>query len=138
MGIVYRARDRRLKRTVAIKVLPPELAYRTDIRARFLREAETAAQLSHPNIVPIYAVDDRDGIVYFVMACIEGDTLAARLIPRQPLPIADALRIVREVASALAYAHAHGVIHRDIKPDNILLPHDGGHPMVTDSGSHVP
>ncbi len=134
MGIVYRARDRRLKRTVAIKVLPPELAYRTDIRARFLREAETAAQLSHPNIVPIYTVDDRDGIVYFVMACIEGETLATRLTPRQPLPIADARRIVREVADALAYAHAHGVIHRDIKPDNILLPHDGGHPMVTDFG----
>src|ERR1700674_1570301 len=71
MGIVYRARDRRLKRVVAIKVLPPELAFRSDIRARFLREAETAAQLTHPHIVPIYAVDERDGIVYFVMAYVD-------------------------------------------------------------------
>jgi serine/threonine-protein kinase len=68
MGIVYRARDRRLKRQVAIKVLPPELAFRAEIRTRFLREAEMAAQLNHPNIVPIYSVDERDGIVYFVMA----------------------------------------------------------------------
>ncbi len=133
MGIVYRARDRRLKRVVAIKVLPPELAFRTDIRARFLREAETAAQLAHPHIVPIYAVDERDGIVYFVMAYVDGDTLAVRLA-RGALPVADAERIVREVADALAYAHAHGVIHRDIKPDNILLARDGGAVMVTDFG----
>src|SRR5882672_5955609 len=73
MGIVYRARDRRLKRTVAIKVLPPELAFRSEIRTRFLREAETAAQLNHPNIVDIYAVDEAEGIVFFVMAYITGD-----------------------------------------------------------------
>src|ERR671919_2916532 len=79
MGIVYRAKDRRLKRTIAIKVLPPELAYRSEIRTRFLREAETSAQLSHPNIVPIYSVDEKDGIVYFVMAYISGDNLAKRL-----------------------------------------------------------
>jgi serine/threonine protein kinase len=133
MGIVYRARDRRLKRVVAIKVLPPELAFRTDIRARFLREAETAAQLAHPHIVPIYAVDERDGIVYLVMAYVDGDTLATRLA-RGALPVAAAERILREVADALAYAHAHGVIHRDIKPDNILLTHDGGTVMVTDFG----
>jgi eukaryotic-like serine/threonine-protein kinase len=133
MGIVYRARDRRLKRVVAIKVLPPELAFRSDIRARFLREAETAAQLTHPHIVPIYAVDERDGIVYFVMAYVDGDTLGTRLA-RGALPVAVAERIVREVADALAYAHAHGVIHRDIKPDNILLTHDGGTVMVTDFG----
>jgi len=133
MGIVYRARDRRLKRVVAIKVLPPELAFRTDIRARFLREAETAAQLTHPHIVPIYAVDEREGIVYFVMAYVDGDTLAVRLA-HSALPVADAERIVREVADALAYAHAHGVIHRDIKPDNILLARDGGAAMVTDFG----
>src|SRR5829696_8772420 len=73
MGIVYRARDRRLKRVVAIKVLTPELAFRSEIRSRFLREAETAAGLNHPNIVPIYAVDEREGLVYFVMACVDGD-----------------------------------------------------------------
>src|SRR5579872_1111815 len=79
MGIVYRAKDRRLKRTVAIKLLPPELAFRSEIRSRFLREAETAAQLSHPSIVPIFTVDERGGLVYFVMAYVEGETLAQRL-----------------------------------------------------------
>ena len=79
MGIVYLARDRRLKRQVAIKILPPELAFRGEIRTRFLREAETAAQLSHPNIVPIYSVDEREGLVFFVMAYVDGDNLAVRL-----------------------------------------------------------
>src|SRR5437763_8844797 len=73
MSVVYRARDVRLRRPVALKVLPPELAFRGDIRSRFLREAETSAQLSHPHIVPIYAVDERDGLVYFAMACIDGE-----------------------------------------------------------------
>ena len=75
MGIVYKAKDRRLKRHVAVKLLPPELAFRGEIRSRFLREAETAAQLSHPNIVPIYSVDERDGLVYFVMAFVDGENL---------------------------------------------------------------
>src|SRR5579872_1482100 len=79
MGIVYRAKDRRLKRTVAIKLLPPELAFRSEIRSRFLREAETAAQLSHPSIVPIYSVDEAEGLVYFVMAYIDGENLAKRV-----------------------------------------------------------
>jgi serine/threonine protein kinase len=134
MGIVYRAKDRRLKRTVAIKVLPPELAYRSEIRTRFLREAETAAQLSHPNIVPIYTVDERDGIVYFVMACVDGVNLARKLHEQGRLPVADVRRILKEVGEALAYAHARGVIHRDIKPDNILLDSDTGRAMVTDFG----
>jgi serine/threonine-protein kinase len=116
MGIVYRARDRRLKRHVAIKLLPPELAYRSEIRSRFLREAETAAQLSHPHIVPIYSVDEVDGLVYFVMSCIEGDNLGKRIHDRGPLPVEDVRRILAEVADALAYAHARGVVHRDIKP----------------------
>src|SRR5216684_1904917 len=79
MAIVYRARDTRLKRPVAIKLLPPELAFRGDIRSRFMREAETAARLSHPNIVPIYTVEERDNLVYFIMAYIAGDNLAKRL-----------------------------------------------------------
>src|SRR5689334_15733991 len=98
MGIVYRARDRRLKRLVAIKVLPPELAFRAEIRTRFLREAETAAQLSHPNIVPIYSVDEADGLVYFVMACVDGENLGKRIHDRGPLPIDDSRRILAEVA----------------------------------------
>ena len=134
MGIVYRAKDRRLKRTVAIKLLPPELAFRSEIRSRFLREAETAAQLSHPCIVPIYSVDEKDGLVFFVMAFVDGDTLAKRIHDRGALDPVEVRRILREVGDALAYAHAHGVVHRDIKPDNILLDAMSNRPMVTDFG----
>ena len=133
MAVVYQATDVRLRRRVAIKVLPPELAFRPDVRSRFLREAQTAAQLSHPDIVPIYSVDEQNGLVFFVMALVEGESLAARF-SRGPLEIEDARRILAEVADALAYAHAHGVIHRDIKPDNILLDRDSGHALVTDFG----
>jgi serine/threonine-protein kinase len=135
MGIVYKAKDRRLKRHVAIKLLPPELAFRGEIRSRFLKEAETAAQLSHPNIVPIYSVDERDGLVYFVMAFVDGENLAARLHSQGRLDSTEARRILKEVAEALAYAHERGVVHRDIKPDNILLcADDDSRVMVTDFG----
>ncbi len=134
MGIVYRARDKRLKRVVAIKLLPPELSFRRDIRSRFLREAETAAQLGHPNIVPIYSVDEVGNLVFFVMACIDGDNLAKMLQKRGPLPIENARRWIGEVADALSYAHSRGVIHRDIKPDNILLDGIDGRALVTDFG----
>jgi len=134
MGIVYRAKDRRLKRLVAIKLLPPELAFRSEIKTRFLREAETAAQLSHPNIVPIYSVDERDGLVYFVMALVEGPTLAKKMYEDGQISADETRRVMREVADALAYAHARGVIHRDIKPDNILLDKESGRALVTDFG----
>jgi len=135
MGIVYKAKDKRLKRHVAVKLLPPELAFRGEIRSRFLKEAETAAQLSHPNIVPIYSVDERDGLVYFVMAFVDGENLGARLHSRGRLDPTEARRIMKEVAEALAYAHERGVVHRDIKPDNILLcSDDDGRVMVTDFG----
>jgi serine/threonine-protein kinase len=132
MGIVYRAKDRRLKRVVAIKVLPPELAFRGEIKTRFLREAETAAQLNHPNIVDIYSVDESQSLVFFVMAYIPGDNLAKRLHERGAMPIEDTRRILRDVGDALAYAHERGVVHRDIKPDNILIDEGSGRPMVTD------
>ncbi len=134
MGIVYRAKDRGLKRLVAIKLLPPELAFRSEIKSRFLREAETAAQLSHPNIVPIYTVHEQSGLVFFVMAYISGDNLAKRLHERGVLTIDETRKILREVGDALAYAHERGVVHRDIKPDNILLDAVTGRPMVTDFG----
>ena len=134
MGIVYRARDKRLKRPVAIKLLPPELSFRRDVRSRFLREAETAAQLSHPNIVPIYSVDEVGNLVFFVMACIDGDNLARQVQLRGPLPVPEVRRWLLEVGEALAYAHARGVIHRDIKPDNILIDKIDGRALVTDFG----
>jgi len=134
MGIVYCARDKRLKREIAVKVLPPELSFRADIRQRFLREAETAAQLNHPNIVPIYTVEERDNLVYFVMAYIKGDNLGQRLQQHGPIPPVEVRRILREVADALAYAHHRNVIHRDIKPDNIIIDEETGRAMVTDFG----
>ena len=134
MGIVYCARDKRLKREIAVKVLPPELSFRADIRQRFLREAETAAQLNHPNIVPIYTVEERENLVYFVMAYIKGDNLGQRLQQHGPIPPVEVRRILREVADALAYAHHRNVIHRDIKPDNIILDEETGRAMVTDFG----
>jgi len=134
MGIVFLAKDARLKRNVAIKLLPPELAFRSEIRSRFLREAETAAQLSHPSIVPIYSVDEKQGLVFFVMAYVDGLNLAQVIHEKGALDPVEVRRIIREVADALAYAHERGVVHRDIKPDNILLDAQSGRPMVTDFG----
>ena len=134
MSVVYRARDVRLRRDVAIKVLPPELAFVSNVRERFMREAQTAAQLAHPNIVPIYGVEERDTLVWIVMALIEGETLGTRLTRDGKLAAPETQRIICSVADALAYAHAHGVIHRDIKPDNILLERDTLRVLVTDFG----
>src|SRR2546423_2157605 len=136
MAVVYRATDLRLNRSVAIKVLPPDVAFNGDVRTRFIREAQTAAQLNHPNIVPIYSVDDKGGehLVYFVMAFVDGESLGVRLTREGAWPIAQTIRVLRDVADALAYAHARGVVHRDIKPDNILIDRASGRPMVTDFG----
>lgn len=134
MGVVFLARELSLDRMVAIKLLPPALATDPAIRERFLREARTAAQLSHPNIVPIYRADTADELVYFAMGFVDGETLAERLAARGPLPPAEAVRILREVAWALAYAHARGVVHRDVKPENIMLERGSGRVTVTDFG----
>ncbi len=134
MSIVYRALDRRLKRHVAIKVLPPEFAFDPAVRERFRREAQTAAQLNHPNIVPIHSVDEREGLAYFAMTLCDGDSLAQQLARRARPPIDDVRRVISEVADALAYAHLRGVVHRDIKPDNILLDRESGRALVTDFG----
>lgn len=134
MAVVYRATDVRLRRKVALKVLPPELAFREEVRRRFLREAEMAAGLSHPHIVPIYAVDERDGLVWMAMGLVDGESLAERL-RREPRPALDVVRrVLREVCEALEYAHREGVVHRDIKPDNILLERGTGRALVTDFG----
>ncbi len=134
MALVYRAIDRRLKRAVALKVLPPELAFREEVKRRFLREAETSARLNYQNIVPIYSVDEKNGIVYLVMALVDGETLAARLARAPRMNNDEVRRLLREVAGALAYAHARGVVHCDIKPENILIDRESGRAMVTDFG----
>ena len=119
---------------MALKILPPDLAFRADTRERFMREAETAARLSHPNIVPIFSVDERDGLAWFVMAIVEGENVGERVRSRGALPFADVRRIMREVADALTYAHERGVVHRDIKPDNILIDGQTNRALVTDFG----
>jgi serine/threonine-protein kinase len=134
MGVVYRARDERLQRRVAIKVLPPELAFQKDIRQRFTREAQTAARLSHPHIVPIHTVGEGEGLVFFIMGYVDGESLNQRLKRRGPLQAEEARRIIKETADALSAAHAVSIIHRDIKPDNILLEGTRGRVMVTDFG----
>ncbi|HET7042534.1 MAG TPA: serine/threonine-protein kinase, partial [Gemmatimonadales bacterium] len=134
MGVVYLAREVHLDRWVAIKLLPPERAADPELRARFLGEARLAAKLSHPNIIPIHAVEDTDGFVFFVMSFVDGETLSERIRDRGPLSSAEGTRVLREAAWALAYAHAQGLVHRDVKPDNILLERESGRVLVADFG----
>jgi predicted Ser/Thr protein kinase len=134
MGIVFLARDVALDRPVAIKLLPPAMAAQPALRERFLSEARIAAKLSHPNIVPIFAVEQVAEFVFFVMACVEGETLGHRLQSRGPLTPAEGTRMIQEVAWALAYAHLSGIVHRDIKPDNILLEQATRRALVSDFG----
>src|SRR5437870_5976723 len=131
MGAVFLGTDLKLGRQVAIKVLPPSTrAYVGS--ARFQREVLLAAQLSHPHIVPLFEADEVEGILFYVMGYVEGESLAARIAREGPLPVEEAVRLAAEVGDALQYAHESGVIHRDVKPANILL--SRGHAMVTDFG----
>src|SRR5215468_4997365 len=131
MGVVFLARDAALERPVAIKLLPPMLALDAEHRARFVREARMAAALSHPHIVPIHSVEEHDDLAFFVMGYVDGETLAARVARRGPLSVSETIRIAQEVAWALAHAHGHGLVHRDVKPDNILIERESGRAVVT-------
>jgi eukaryotic-like serine/threonine-protein kinase len=131
MSRVFLATERALQRRVVIKVLPPDLAAGVNVE-RFRREIQLAAQLQHPHIVPLLATGDEDGILWFSMPFIEGESLRGALTKQKRLPARDVIRILHDVVDALAYAHARGVVHRDIKPDNILT--SGMHALVTDFG----
>jgi len=131
MATVYLATDQKHKRKVAVKVMRPELAATLGAE-RFLREVEIAGQLSHPHILPMYDSGESEGLLYYVMPYVPGETLREKLLREGALPAEDALRLAREVAEALAYAHRQGIIHRDIKPANILL--SEGHALVADFG----
>ena len=124
MGEVYKAKDTRLNRTVAIKILPHHLSERVDLRQRFEREARALASLSHPHICPIHDIGNEDGIDFLVMEYLEGETLAGRL-RKGALPLEQAIQVAVEIAQALDEAHRHGVIHRDLKPGNVMLTKSG-------------
>jgi predicted Ser/Thr protein kinase len=134
MGVVFLAREVSLDRLVAIKVLPPARAREAKLRERFLREARTAAKLSHPNIIPIFSVEEVGQFVFFAMAYVDGETLTDRVRQRGPLPHSEAARVLRDVAWALGHAHERHVIHRDVKPDNVLLERASGRALVADFG----
>src|SRR5215467_8640168 len=124
MGEVYRARDLKLKREVAIKILPEEFARDADRVNRFQREAEVLASLNHPNIASIYDVQEANGSRFLILELIEGETLADR-IARGPIPVADALKIAKNICEALEAAHEKGIIHRDLKPANVKITPEG-------------
>ena len=134
MGAVYLARERFLDRLVAVKVLPSALAGSADARERFLREARTAARLTHPHIVPLHTFGEAGDTLFYVMGYVDGESLEARLRSMTRLAPDEAARLLAEMADALHYAHAQGVVHRDIKPDNILLDRTTGRAMLADFG----
>jgi serine/threonine-protein kinase len=131
MAYVYRGRDAKHDRAVAIKVLKPQLAASLG-GDRFLREIRITAKLQHPNILPLYDSGEADGLLYYVMPYVAGESLSALITREKQLPVHDAVQIAREVAEALAYAHSHGLIHRDIKPENVMM--SNGHAIVADFG----
>ncbi len=133
MAIVFRAREKQLERDVAIKVLPFSLAFDKEFVERFQREARTAAKLEHPSIIPIYRVGKSGRVIYFVMKFLRGKPLSAVLGTRGALPVPEIKKTLIEVGRALAYAHKSGIVHRDIKPDNIMFD-EHGQAVVTDFG----
>ena len=138
MGAVYLARDLRLDRPVALKVLPPEFATNSSLRERFLRETRTAASFSHPNIVPVHGVEEHDGVLAFAMGFVEGESVAERVKRQGAMDARSVARMLTDVAYALAYAHGRGVVHRDIKPDNIMIERATGRALLMDFGISRP
>jgi hypothetical protein len=138
MGAVFLARDLRLDRPVALKVLPAEFAADAGLRERFLRETRTAASFSHPNIVPVHAIEEQDGLLAFAMGFVEGESLAERVRRTGPLDARGVVRLLQDIGYALAYAHGRGVVHRDIKPDNIMLERATGRALLMDFGISRP
>ena len=134
MGAVYLAHELALDRDVAIKVLPPDQGGTPQMRARFKQEARTAARLTHPNIVPLYTFGEIDGLMYFVMGYVSGDSLAARLRRGGALSAETTRVVLADLAGALEYAHRQGIVHRDLKPDNILIDAGSGAALLTDFG----
>lgn len=134
MGTVYLARDLKFDQPVALKILLPEFASQSGLRDRFLRETRTAASSSHPNIVPVYAVEESDTHLAYAMGLVEGETLTQRVERAGPLPTRELVRIIQDVGYALAYAHGRDVVHRDIKPDNVMLERATGRALVLDFG----
>jgi serine/threonine-protein kinase len=134
MGTVYLATHRRLERKVALKVIAPELAEDEDFRARFLRESQLAASLDHPNVIPIYDADQVDGVLYLAMRYVSGPSLRERIRARGRLSAAETVQIGGQIAGALDAAHARGLVHRDVKPANVLLAEPGDHAYLSDFG----
>jgi serine/threonine protein kinase len=133
MGVVYRALDLELGRVVALKLIAPELLENAGIRARFLKEARTAAAIEHPNVIPVYAAGERDGSAYLVMRYVDGDDLRALVRRDGPLAPGRAAELISRVGAGLDVIHRAGFVHRDVKPANVLVDHDG-HVYVTDFG----
>lgn len=135
MGVVYLARDEHLNRDVAIKVLPETFAQDQERLARFRREAQLLASLSHPNIAAIYGLEESDGLRYLLLELVTGETLAERL-RRGPLAVDEALAVCKQIAEALEAAHEKGIVHRDLKPSNVMINPRGGVKVLEDSLRH--
>ncbi|HEY7893683.1 MAG TPA: serine/threonine-protein kinase [Gemmatimonadaceae bacterium] len=134
MGVVYLAREKSLDRLVALKVLPATLMGQEVLRDRFLRETRLVANMSHPNVVPVYAVEEHPGVILYAMGYIDGESLTERVRRAGPLPPGEVARVLQEAAWALSYAHSRGVVHRDVKPDNILIERATGRALLLDFG----